>query len=376
MIVKKIMFFVDWFEPGYRAGGPIRSCVNLSERLSEKAEILIVTGNTDYNECEPYPDIQPDTWIKRGGKNVWYASPRKRTWSEFRELLVKEKPDVVYLNSMFSTRYTLIPLLLCLFFLPSARIVLAPRGMLAKGALSVKAGKKKVFLKLFRFLPLKRIMFHATTVSEADDIINAFPKAEVYVAPNLVEDRVSEVPHSRKDPGQLHLVSIARISPEKNLLFLLKCLASVSNNVRLTLYGSINDYEYWNKCSAMIRTLPENISVQHKGPIAPEEISKALKGNDFMILPTLGENFGHVIIESLSAATPVVISDRTPWLDLEQVGCGFVLALEEDAWIKVLRRIAGLSEQDYIHMSMQARNYANEYVQRKNDINSYRFLFE
>ena len=43
--------------------------------------------------------------------------------------------------------------------------------------------------------------------------------------------------------------------------------------------------------------------------------------------PRSGENFGHVIIEALSAGCLALISDRTPWRGLEDAGVGWDLAL-------------------------------------------------
>jgi glycosyltransferase involved in cell wall biosynthesis len=43
------------------------------------------------------------------------------------------------------------------------------------------------------------------------------------------------------------------------------------------------------------------------------------------VFPTLGENFGHVIAESLSASCPVICSDQTPWNDVLAAGGGTVL---------------------------------------------------
>ena len=48
-----------------------------------------------------------------------------------------------------------------------------------------------------------------------------------------------------------------------------------------------------------------------------EKEKKYFGNNDFLILPTKGENFGHVIAESLSASLPVIISQNTPWRNLQ-----------------------------------------------------------
>jgi glycosyltransferase involved in cell wall biosynthesis len=39
-------------------------------------------------------------------------------------------------------------------------------------------------------------------------------------------------------------------------------------------------------------------------------------------LPSLGENFGHAIYESLLAGVPVVIGNNTPWKHIEDVKAG------------------------------------------------------
>ena len=44
---KKILVFIDWYLPGFRAGGPIRSCANLISHLSDEFDFNIVTTDTD-----------------------------------------------------------------------------------------------------------------------------------------------------------------------------------------------------------------------------------------------------------------------------------------------------------------------------------------
>jgi glycosyltransferase involved in cell wall biosynthesis len=46
-------------------------------------------------------------------------------------------------------------------------------------------------------------------------------------------------------------------------------------------------------------------------------------------LPTFGENFGHSIYEALAHGLPVMISDKTPWQNLEEKVAGWVFDLNE-----------------------------------------------
>ena len=47
---KKILIFIDWFLPGYKAGGPIQSVVNLINHLGHEYDFDVVTSNKDLGE--------------------------------------------------------------------------------------------------------------------------------------------------------------------------------------------------------------------------------------------------------------------------------------------------------------------------------------
>ena len=40
----RLLICADWFAPGYRAGGPIRSVVNLTRLLADQADVQVLTG--------------------------------------------------------------------------------------------------------------------------------------------------------------------------------------------------------------------------------------------------------------------------------------------------------------------------------------------
>ena len=57
----RILIFSDWFTPGFRAGGPIRSLVNLTEAVGLPFDII--TRNTDHYSSIPY-DLPVGEWIQ------------------------------------------------------------------------------------------------------------------------------------------------------------------------------------------------------------------------------------------------------------------------------------------------------------------------
>ena len=89
----------------------------------------------------------------------------------------------------------------------------------------------------------------------------------------------------------------------------MRSLIYVSGNVILSIYGPYEDAEYLQHCQVLISRLPANVKVSLYGPLPQEQVRNIFAQNDLFVFPTLGENFGHVIHESLSVGTPVLVSD-------------------------------------------------------------------
>ncbi|MFM7728751.1 MAG: hypothetical protein ACKO7B_18780, partial [Flavobacteriales bacterium] len=236
---KKILVFADWFLPGYKAGGPIRSVANLVHTL--EFDFRIVTRITDHQSNEPYSGITPGIWTShRTNVEVCYMFERDVN-DAFLEKIFGEQPyDYIYFNSLFSPVFALRPLRMARKKGLASRCVLAPRGMLKPGALSVKATKKRIFLLTAQLFGLfKGIRWHATNEEEANEIKTHFGDAcNVVVAPNLatVVDTTPLV--ATKTAGELRLICIARISSEKGIREALQFLkAAKLEKAECTFYG-------------------------------------------------------------------------------------------------------------------------------------------
>lgn len=328
----RVLTLAPYYSPGYRAGGPIRSLTNLVEQLGGDHEFFVMTSDRDLGDTQAYEGLPPKTWHDIGKAHVYYTppgilDPAQGLVEQSRSL----RPDLIYFNGLFHSRFTLIPLMLRrLGYLSKTPVLVAPRGELSPGALSLKRWKKKPVLtaaKLFRCFD--RIAWHATSPEEANDIRRTIgPSAPVYVAPNLSDARATTAERVPKLPGHLRLVFLSRITPKKNLLWAIERLMEVGGPVTLDIWGPREDQAYWKRCEAAIAGSPSGVEICWRGELSPSEVSKALSNYDALFLPTLGENFGHVIAESLTAGCPLLISDRTPWKDLEKQGVGWDIPLE------------------------------------------------
>ncbi|NET34793.1 MAG: glycosyltransferase [Cyanothece sp. SIO1E1] len=373
----------DWFSPAYKAGGPIRSCVNLAKALKNNFQVYVLSTNFDAGERGAVLNVSPNHWIDFENKiKIKYLSRDNLNLSSIERNLEELQPDAIYLNSMFSLAFTIYPLI---FYWTkkqsSTKIILAPRGMLQKGALQYKSIKKKLFLFLFRSSGLtKRITFQATDLQELKDISNLLriPKEEILLLENLPEIGPNPLEGNNKKKNVLKLIFISRISAKKNLTFLLSCLKGFPSSIKvdLSIYGPIESQTYWQKCKNLIADLPTSVDVTYRGSIKHELVRTALQKHHFLVLLTHGENFGHVIFEAFSAGIPVIISDQTPWVNLKEKNIGWDIPLEKKSIVQeILVEAAEMETNNYIEMSKSARRFAEKHVEEKKLVERYCRLF-
>ena len=133
--------------------------------------------------------------------------------------------------------------------------------------------------------------------------------------------------------------------------------------MNLDVYGPIEDEPYWQECKALISRLPDRITVTQCGSVPYEQVAMTMARYHFFLLPTLGENFGHVMTEAFSAGCPVVISDQTPWRNLEERHLGWDIPLErKDLWIAALQKCISMDALEYERLSNSARKYAVDWL--------------
>jgi glycosyltransferase involved in cell wall biosynthesis len=160
---------------------------------------------------------------------------------------------------------------------------------------------------------------------------------------------------------------ISRISPKKNLLFALETIGNLTGSVEFDIFGPIDDQEYWKQCQLQMGLLPCNVTASYRGTLPRESVPTIASQYDFFVLPTLGENFGYVILEALAAGCPVILSDQTPWRDSMPREVGWSLALQDAAlWHRVLQECVDMEPHKHAAMSLQARKFVEAWAKVNN----------
>jgi glycosyltransferase involved in cell wall biosynthesis len=371
---RAVIIFIDWFYPAYKAGGPIKSVFNIIGAISNECDFTVVTSNRDADGT--VLDVKVNCQINRDKYSIYYLNESADRKKIYEGIIENKQPEIVYYNSMFSLGYTIKPLM---YFQAKTKVrnIIAPRGMLGAGALAIKPMKKKIFLGLAKFLVLKNIIWHTSTDQEAKEVKNVFGDgAKIFVAQNISsEPGKRELQEGFKKENELKLVFISRVSEKKNLIYFLRLLSSLKEltELQFDIFGPIEEDDYWRQC---LNYIDKDSRVAYKGILSPDKVNETLKKYQFYVLPSFNENYGHSIVEAINTGVPVIISDQTPWVGLEEEQVGFDLALHDiPSWKVKMEYAYSMGDNQYKNWSQSCFKYSNKTFVNKDIINSNIDLF-
>ena len=372
----KVLIIACRYYPAKNSGGPVISIDNLCSLLNHKVEFHVLAFDHDVGSDEKFKDIDIG-WNKRDNCSVYYLSKKDVNTNVVSSLIADLRPDLLYVNSLFSHMFV-VSALKC------ARdrqlpVLLAPRGQLCKNAFKKKA-KKLVYLTLYRRLFSKSNVFYQyTSMEERKAILDYLPvKSErVLGLPNIPNTRVNPPKKAHKVQGKLKIAFISRVHSKKNLLGAIKLLHEVSGDVRFDIYGPLEEKSYWQKCQDEISKLPRNISVAYLGSVNYDEVFNIFASHDVFLFPTLSENYGHVIAESLLSGCPVLISDQTPWSGVTDEGVGWAYSLDnQQGFSNTLNHLVKMDSSEYRAVSLKCRRYVLNQINLEEIAGSYYSSFE
>ena len=179
-----------------------------------------------------------------------------------------------------------------------------------------------------------------------------------------------------KETGTVRIIFFSRIHPKKNLEYALEVISKLNCKCFFDIYGPIENKYYWDECKKLISKMPNNISVSYGGYLDSESLSEKMGKYDLFFFPTLSENFGHVIAESLSESCNILFSDNTPWNDVNNYKFGKAISLNnEKSFIDYIEHIAALTENEIQEERKQIPIFWDEHFDIERLKNKYISLF-
>lgn len=354
----KLIAFYSGYLPGEKYGGPVVSLYNFTELLGDEIEIYIVCSDHDLKETRRYEQIH-EGWNLVGKANVQYLSDQKFNKASFSRIIEEISPDMLYASSIFSASYIL-PLL-SLAKKKNIPLLLAPRGELNNTALKIKKKKKMLYLLALQLgRRLIAIYFQATSIEEKSNIVDNLhvSSTQVFLLPNIPAIPMHKTEISKKT-DEIRMCFVGRIVENKNLLIALKAVCASKTHVIFDIFGPIEDEEYWNKCRRIINVVPSNVEIRYRGVLQPLKIRNIYPSYDFLISPTEFENYGQAIVEAMLHDVPVIISKgTTPWDDIQDSNCGFVIPLEKiEQFSEAINALGKMTLDEYQELIEKLREY-------------------
>lgn len=401
---KTILILVAYYLPGIKAGGPIRSIAGLVEELKDEYNFKIICGDRDLGDETPFPNDPVGLWYDYGVARVLRIPSNLAGAIKMLYALRSESYDILYLNSVWSRLYSIFPTVCRRVGLsPTKPVVLAPRGELSPGALGLKSSRKRLYLALARATGLfNGVIWQASSVAEERDIIELFTYSDTTKTASIAE-HLSKRDNSRKpldvviaadigptkEPaeaflkcsskvqGELRVVTLGRVCQMKNIAYAICLFKHFPGQVQYDIYGPLEDKTYLTKCEQQCAELPDGVTVRFMGNIPHDEVKKTLSNYHVFLLPTLGENYGHVIPEAMQAGCVPLISDRTPWRDLKNASAGWDLPLSDPEKFKAaLHTALAWSNDEFYNLSRHVARFVRTSAILTNAINENRLLFK
>jgi glycosyltransferase involved in cell wall biosynthesis len=358
---KSILFISGYYYPS-QLGGPCNSNHWLVNALkSNNFYVMVLATSAGISVGQ----VKFNNWIHDKNGKVIYL---KTKWPNFsitfilKYLKELRNVDLVQISSLFSFSSFIIALLSILYGKP---VVWSPRGELAAPALKRNFVLKNLFIKIIGLFT-RKIHFHVTGKDELKDLQGAFGCDVKYILhPNYIQ-----MPYNLVVQRKKQFIYVGRLHPIKSLdklitgLFISKYFIKENYNFLIIGSGDGNYEKYLRilidnyKLTRNVLFLDHISDVNQKNRLFSESL--------FSFLVSESENFGNVILESISNGTPVVSSKGTPWNILEEKSAGFWISNEPHVIANCIDQIIKMDSKVFNEYSARALDLAKDYDIKNN----------
>jgi glycosyltransferase involved in cell wall biosynthesis len=361
-VKSKILIPIGYFYPAEN-GGPALTLYWISKSLKTfNFDVSIVTTTIGINDGL----ITPNQWLETEAGNVIYLTTSNPNYSlRYIFFTIKniKNYNVIVITSMFALS-SLIFVMFAQFL--NKKIIISPRGELDTKALIYKKRLKKIIIFVYNLLSSKNLHFHVTSEMEYAYFKKTMSsKFRVELIPNFMS-LPEEVGRSVKVD---YLLYIGRFHAKKSIENLIIAVSSskifLDSKFQLLLAGDCRN-EYGDRMKKMVYKLKLQERIKFIGEITKFDKEQLYANAYVTVLPSHTENFGNVVIESLSQSTPVIASTGTPWKQLNEYGIGSWVSNKPEFIKMAIEDIIQLDSLSYQEMRGRCRPFVeSEYDIRK-----------
>jgi glycosyltransferase involved in cell wall biosynthesis len=243
--------------------------------------------------------------------------------------------------------------------------VFSPHGMLEPWALEQSWFKKAVGLITYQRRDLESAtLFCATSEGEYNSLRALGYRQPVAVIPNGVAASQQQTMFERRvnDSRRHQLLYLSRIHKKKGIEELIYAWARIRpSNWELVIAGGDGGDGYRQKMINLCESLKFAQSIRFTGEVYGSDKDRLYAEADLFILPSHSENFGLVVAEALSFGLPVITTRATPWGEIANQECGWVIDNDVDSIVSCLNVALNTTVSERKKMGLHATKYAAKF---------------
>lgn len=360
-----LLFVTTHLPPDNHFGGVVQSgqalISNLKNLLPDVTTCCVSSNPKQVTENNIHHPICTKTFIfHRWGLSPDFAPCFKA---------LAQKADIVVINGIMTYPMTVAGTISKNLGKP---YVISLRGGLLPYHMTIKPLRKKLFLRMFvRDILHQASAIHVTSKQEYQCVAKLGLKTPVTIIPNganLPPDNIDslQLPSIIESfhNGQRVVLFMGRISPIKGLDILVKSWADLVkerkySDVRLIVAGP-DERGYTEKLKITARKLGVESKILFPGMMDGESKWALYKYADIFILPSYGENFGHVVAEALGCETPAIATTSTPWEKLKTYNAGRWVEPRQQSLTAALRELLDMPRENLERMGKCGRKLIEE----------------
>lgn len=377
--MRKILIFNGYYYPSKNCGGPITSVENIINACSDEYDFYVACYNHDFNDMTPF-NVERGVWHNVGKAKVRYFEQGELDFSKenMMTLLKELSPAIIWFSGVLTPNNKLVAVK-CARKL-NIPVLFSPRGEVSADRVVLKGWKKRPYLMFLKMFGIYNgCFFHGTSDDEMVGLKKYFRPDEkhIFEVPNIAILQQPVLAPIKKKQGTLRAMFFSRIHEVKNILYAVQSIAQCKNNIIYDVYGPIESEGYWNECLKVAEAAGDNIKVNYCGILAKADISKTIQEHECFIFPTINENYGHVIAETLANSRPVILSKgTTPWDDLHEKA-GFVISLDDpEEFTNKIDYLASLNQSDFEKVVETTKAYFTKKIEENGAVEGHKKMFE
>jgi len=179
------------------------------------------------------------------------------------------------------------------------------------------------------------------------------PEKILYLPLGFELKHVPYVPQETRRPGPLRLLYAGNVTQRKGMAYLLEAMAGIPASVAtLHVVGTIQG-------SGAAFAVHKNLYT-YQPAVAQQVLFSLYADYDALVLPTLFEGFGLVLVEAMAAGLPIITTAHSIGPELvNEDKTGYLVPIRDALAIRqAVEKLAAKSEADYIAMRHAARERA------------------